>query len=212
MSDRPAFFELLCQQAGQLHARILSRDDMQLKPALISKAAARRLKAGLRALEAYLRRVLLLMALEMEPDLAAQNRASPIYLAASRSTRGRPGLILFRQTRDMDRRPGPANCRDLPPNGQQLLPAAPLLARLAALRALIEAPWPRARRLAWTLARRRAGLVPAPGRGPGDVPARFGTQVSALYRAMGPAILAASRARPPPLGPKPRPPPRIRAI
>lgn len=212
MSDGPAFFEHLRQQAGQLHARILSRDNMQLAPALISKAAARRLKAGIRALEAYLRRVLLLLALEMEPGLAAENRAGAAYSSALPAKRRRPGLVLFQPARDRSGAPFPASGARMPLTGRALVSAALLLARLAALGQLIEAPGPHARRLAWKLARRRAGLILAPGLGHSDVPARFGTQVSSLYRAMEPAILEASRARPPPLGPKPRPPPRIRAI
>ena len=90
------------------------------------------------------------------------------------------------------------------------VPARGLLQRLSALKAILDNPEPRARRLAWSLARNRPGiLLAAQGRA---VPARWGTEPSALYTAMGFAISQTSRAPPPPLGPRPRAGPRIRRI
>lgn len=212
MSDRHGVFDPYLRQAGALHARVLSRDDMQLAPRLISRAAARRLKSGLRALEAYLRRVLLLIALQMEPGLIP-DETTPVAGPRPRRFRlSRSDLRIFPSAREWSgTEPFAPGRRGFAPRGLAV-PAAPYLSRLAALGRLIDAPEARARRLAWVLARRRVGLVRAPGRGPGDVPLRYGTEVSALYRALAPAILNASRARPPPLGPKPKPPPRIRVL
>jgi len=85
-----------------------------------------------------------------------------------------------------------------------------LLARLAALKKLVDAPEARARRLAFHLARRRPGPVLAPvfaGRSRGQP---FTTETSAVFEALPTAIIAASRSRPPPLGPRPRAGPRAR--
>ena len=96
-------------------------------------------------------------------------------------------------------------------NAQQVL-AAPLLARLFELCRLIEDPQARARRLAFHLARRRPGPLLAPDLATSRMPARFGTEISALYAGFASAIARLSQARPPPLGPLPIFPPRIRAV
>ncbi|MEL8055756.1 MAG: hypothetical protein AAGK66_06360, partial [Pseudomonadota bacterium] len=98
-----------------------------------------------------------------------------------------------------------------PNTGRAQVPARPLIEQMKALRTLMANPDARARKLAWTLARRRPGLMLAPG-AHDAVKNRHGTEVSATYTAMGHAILQLSRARPPPLGPVPRPPPRIRVL
>ncbi|MEM7493136.1 MAG: hypothetical protein AAF296_07105, partial [Pseudomonadota bacterium] len=98
-----------------------------------------------------------------------------------------------------------------PNTGRTQVPARPLLERLTQLRALIKAPQARARKLAWHMARRRPGLMLAPGNHDA-VKNRYGTEFSTTYTLMGHAILRLSRARPPPIGPVPRPPPRIRVL
>ncbi|NBC20961.1 MAG: hypothetical protein GVY06_07975 [Alphaproteobacteria bacterium] len=89
--------------------------------------------------------------------------------------------------------------------------ARALLKRLCDLRGLIDHPAPRARRLAWYLARRRPGWLLAPD-GPAGPSGRFGTEMSAIFDAMKALAERASRVRPAPRGPAPRPPPRIRAL
>ena len=214
MNQRSGFFEQLRVHAARLHAHILSRDDMQLAPAVISKRAARRVQAGIRALEAYLRRFVMLLALEMEAGLAGAAGAFAFGPAGDRRSaqpRGRT-LLAFLRERAGDFTGLAAGSCDASRGGSVSVSGAVWLARLAALKRLIDAPEKRARRLAWHLARRRAGLLLAPGSGARDVPARFGTQASALYAGMAPAIVAASRARPPPLGPRQKAPPRIRGL
>ncbi|MEO0549449.1 MAG: hypothetical protein AAFZ91_05975 [Pseudomonadota bacterium] len=88
---------------------------------------------------------------------------------------------------------------------------APLVARLKALKTLLEAPTERAKRLAFHLARRRPGPLLAPGRH-ADVPRRWGTELSMLYEGMAESIRKLSQARPPPLDPVAKPPPRIRLL
>ena len=213
MSLSPAFLARLQRHGLLLAADITARDDLQLRPAVLSRAAARRLKAGLRALEAYVRRLLLLLALQLETALPQADRPRNPRAPAPRQSARSCGLRVFAGEHDP-----PDNLRDwqgaipaeCPPHGG--VQAAPLMARLTALKALIAAPDARARRLAFHLSRRRPGLLLASDAGNAQLPRRFGTEVSMLYAALAPAILAASRARPPPLGPAPRPGPRLRRL
>lgn len=201
-----------------MHARVLSRDDGHLAPETLTRAAAARLRSGIRALEAWLRRVILCLALQLEPTLQPDRSE---YVKLDRPRRlapPRPRLRMFADGRLLfagERFPRGG----LPASGPRAglarpdtIWAAPLLARLAALRPLIEAPDARARRLAFHLARRRPGPLPVPGARGAVRPRQFGTEASALYDALAPAILMASRARPPPIGPRPRAGPRIRLI
>jgi hypothetical protein len=94
----------------------------------------------------------------------------------------------------------------------RMIPAGPLIAHFHYLKMLLEQPEKRARHLAFQLARRRPGLVIPPGLNQKGVPNRYGTEVSALNDAMAQGIWNASRARPPPIGPVPRPPPRIQRL
>ncbi|MEM7766351.1 MAG: hypothetical protein AAF253_02560 [Pseudomonadota bacterium] len=214
MSLGPDFFHHLAIQGDALYARVLSRDDAQLVPTRLTQAAAARLRAGIAALESWLRRVLLLMALTLEPGL--QPRAQPwVKTHRPRLSPPHTTLRIFPRgdapSRDQfDRLHGRYAAREPFSNGPVW--AAPLLARLGALKALIDAPEARAKRLAFHLARRTPGCLQAPtyrGRTSGQ---RFGTEASTLFDAMGAAICERSRARPPPLGPAPRAGPRIRAL
>jgi len=92
---------------------------------------------------------------------------------------------------------------DHPAAGSAPVPTRALLERLARLRLIAEAPGPRARRLAFHMARTRPSVMLPPRHGVG-VPNRWGVEASALYTAMGQGIVTASRSRPPPL-----PPPRV---
>lgn len=212
MRPAPSLLDTLKRQGGQLCARVLTRDDLHLAPAAITRATAARLRSGIRAIEAYLRRVLLLMALQIEPGLKAARRARPVRHGPRLST---PQSHTFRALEKENAPPDwaaltlPRRTADALPRGT-LIPSAPLLARLSVLKILIDAPDARARRLAWYLARRRPGPLLAPGTH--RLAQLWGTEIGALYTAMAPQILRAGYARPPPLGPAPRPPPRIRLL
>jgi len=212
MSLDAGFLELVRRQGELLVARVLSHDNLHLGPSLISPAAARRLKAGLRALEAYLRRVLILLALQLEPGLPRDTRPRTIYARAPRKPAERPRFRLLTAQRDFT----PFAAFDA--NDSQSIPqksaisATPYLTRLRTLKSLLEAPTARARRLAFHLARRRPGPILAPDASGTNLPRRYGTEVSAIYTSLAQAILNASRARPPPLGPTPLAPPRSRRL
>ncbi|MEM1391003.1 MAG: hypothetical protein AAGG45_07960 [Pseudomonadota bacterium] len=195
--------------------KVMAKDDLHLSPALISKAVAARLKQAIRAMEAYLRRMLVLLALSLEPGLKPDMRERPVR--PSKRSQSTPtftfrtfpkagiDFALSSHFEALKARPRTPN------TGRTPVPARPLLERLSQLRALIEAPQARARKLAWALARRRPGLMLAPGHHEAVKP-RYGTEFSTTYTLMGHAILKLSRARPPPIGPVPRPPPRIRVL
>ncbi|MEO0548651.1 MAG: hypothetical protein AAFZ91_01930 [Pseudomonadota bacterium] len=199
MSFDPAFLSFAQRQGDLLIARVISRDDLQLGPATLSKAAAARLRAGLRALEAYLRRLILCLALQLEPEL------QPAAIPSQRPRERKPTFIpklrfrIFTGERDFpddfDSHPSRSAAQSFAPDR---IEAAPLVAKLRALKALLEDPAARARRLAFSIRRKRPGPLLAPGRDT-HVPRRWGTELSALYEAMAVRIQTLSHERPPPL-------------
>lgn len=213
MHFTPALFNHVQRQGGGLYAQVLSRDNLHLAPALLSRAAAQRLRAGLRALEAFVRRLFILLALSLEPGLKPDLRERPLRAQSGKSRAQSHSFRIFQGETALpdhwpDHWPDPA--RDWLPTNP--IHSAPLLVRLSALKALLDAPEVRARRLAFHMARHRPGLIIPPGSDHTGVPRRYGTEASAIYQAMAQAIYTAGRARPPPLDPVPRPGPRIRRL
>lgn len=202
----------LIQLAGKLLFKVATRDNVHLAPTWLSRAAAKRLKSGLCQLEAFLRRMLLVMALTLEPTLKP---SAPLYAPKSpKKSRNVPSKGAFRLNLSPTL-PPPDHLRDLPRKprlNETLVPARPFIDRILTLQDLIEAPEKRARRLAFHLARTRPGLLIAPDLDKDLIPNRTGTELSATYRALALQIVTRSRARPPPLGPVPRAPPRVRAL
>ena len=215
MSLGPGFLDFAQRQGDLLLAKVTSRDNVHLSPVTFSKAAATRLKTGLRALQAYVRRLILLLALSLEPELDPNTRAQ-MPRQRNPDVSSNPQVRIFTGEQDcpdfagLGRDPWADHNPAKSHRGAPVL-AAPLLARLSALKALLEAPTARAKRLAFHLARHRPGWLMPPGR-EAHVPRRFGTELSALYEGLAQAIISASKIRPPPLGPAPNPGPRIRAL
>lgn len=215
MEPTPGYLEHALRLADRLRARILSRDGLNLGPPWLTRATAHRFRAGLHALEAFLRRVLLLLALHLEPGLrprtamwkpARQRRdLDPAKAPIAPGLRLFPGEYAGPQDWDF-------SCADRPARSPGPYPSAPLFARLAMLGDLLTNPHGRARRLAFHLARRRPGLLLAPNPLMATSLRRFGTEISMQFDAMAVAMITAARARPPPLGPLPRAGPRIRRL
>ncbi|MEO0983790.1 MAG: hypothetical protein AAFX03_14190 [Pseudomonadota bacterium] len=198
------------QYGSELFLRAVSRDGLYLGQRWLTKAAAGRLRRAIRALEAFLRRALILLALELEPELKPSDKEPDGIRRKRGPGRCLPAFQIFTDDNiplgSFDFLRGrPA--RDWRP---AQVPIGPLIRRLGALKLLLDAPETRIRRLAFHMARKRPGLIPAPDLGKGLVPNRMGTEVSALYHAFGHAILQQSRARPPPLPPALRARPRVR--
>ena len=214
MSLSPAFFAHAAEHASRLALQVLAQDSLHLSPTLIRPAIARRLRAGLRALQAYLRRFLILLALSLEPALRPACCARPRRMRQPSKRTPAVGLRMFTgETAFPDTwSNGDGFGGDRSRQSDQPILAAPLLARLFELCRLIEDPQARARRLAFHLARRRPGPLLAPDLATSRMPARFGTEISALYAGFASAIARLSQARPPPHGPLPILPPRIRAV
>ncbi len=194
------------------------RDDLHLNPVTISRAAQARAMRAVRALEAFIRRLLILLALQFEHEIDVDVTHRP-YPKKKRTRKARPlpegGPSLRIFTSDLARPeyiPSAAdpfsNAAD--PFASKALPAAPILARLKRLRHVIETAEARAHRLAFTLARHRHGILLAPL--PLTLPNRMGTELTGIYGGMGHAILESSKHRPPPQKPRPPPPPRARFI
>lgn len=210
MSPEPHSFTFLMGLARSLLARVTARDGLGMRPADVRPAVVGRLAAGVAVLASFVRRLLVLMALSMEHGLVDRiDRAKP--LARPHGRRGASGarfvVLEPRLTRvsEADR----AVERWFDRAGQQskargaALPSPAKLYRLLDVLANIVAdPEPRARRLAFHLARRRDGPILSPA-GPASIAGYWGMEVRASHDAMAAAILSASRLRPPPL-----PPPR----
>jgi hypothetical protein len=199
-----ATFAFALLQAVGIHARVIGRDGLVERPEWVSKAVAARLRQGVRALEGFLRRVLILMALEIEPDLKVVVRPENLAWAKAKVRRARRPLFRIYPSEHY------AACPDLAarlpwaqrPAQAGFVPIDRWMARLDHLRAIAKDPTAKARRLAYHLARRRHGLLMPPPERPGLL-RRWGTEASALHDAMAVQIMTKSRTRPPPL-----PPPR----
>lgn len=189
-----------------------ANEDAQVSDFVATKAAAQRLAAGLRLAEAYLRRVVLVMALELEPTLI-----DPPQGDLSRRRRDRPLKIVVRcvaftmfnkQSALPDAILNKMRENDAGKQGvTQIQPICigPLKARLNNLAKIAADPLPRARRLAFHLARKRPGPMFAsgghirPSGSLGRLRKLWNTQTSAAFEAMAMNIQTKSRARPPPL-------------
>jgi hypothetical protein len=196
------------------------------RPEFARQSVARRLKSALRIAEAYLRRMLLVMALEMEPMLVDARQPLP---ARRGKRRARTGTALrFRvfdprfkpvtaaverrwdeaadQRRTTRRLRGRrAGCRT------PLVAMAPLYRRLDWLAEVAADPMRKVTRVAVALARFKPGWLCKPDP---DIrmPGRWGTEASMLFDVMGHQIVERSRTRPPPQAPRQRRWPRVYLI
>ena len=190
-----------------------------------TKAAAQRLVAGLRLAEAYLRRVLLIMALELEPTLVdvpqplgrPRNSATKTKVVEARAVfkvfqnvRAIPEGVLTKM------RQGDFSGTQALHDHAQPKPVfiGRLQARLDNLAKIAGDPVSRARRLAFHFASKRPGPMFEPDRhvrpsnSLGRLRRLWNTETSATFDAMGMDIRTKSRARPPPLTRPPPLPPR----
>ena len=185
-----------------------------------TRAAAGRLGAGLRLAEAYLRRVLLVMALEMEATLVdgpkpplrrpRETVRKPVRRAyvfqIFPKVPAMPEAVLF-SMRNAD--VGKPTHKAVRGQSKPVFIGA-LKARLHTLSQIAADPVPRARRLAYHLARNKHGPFFAPDRHIhttgrlGRLRHLWGTEASATFDAMAYDIETKSRIRPPPLPPRRR--------
>jgi hypothetical protein len=200
-------FAMLITTGQILASAVTTRDNLHLRPVVSTKAVAGRLVTGLILLRAYLRRLIILIALKLEWSLVDKRgvmkrphgrkmtpTSAKLSLTCLDSVQVSPWL-------NSD---GPKFKKGHAPTFDQPVPVnmSGLYAQLDFLSAIAANPLAKAERLAFHLARRREGIIVAP-LGPKRVAGRWGTQVRATYDALSDFILIESRSRPPPL-----PPPR----
>jgi hypothetical protein len=200
-----ASFAMLITTAQSLAAAVTTRDSLHIRPAFASKAVAARLASGLIVLRAFLRRLIILIALEMEWSLVDKRgvmkrphkrksiSSSGFNLGGLEAPKASPWLSgvgpQFKAKPKSVATPMPVNM-------------AKLYAKLDYLSKLAANPLAKAKRMAFHLARTYEGIIIAP-KGAKRIAGRWGTQVRASYDAIAMAIMSQSRTRPPPL-----PPPR----
>jgi hypothetical protein len=201
-----ASFAILIATAQSLAGAVNMRDDLHVRPATARKAVASRLVNGIRLLRAFLRRLIILIALEMEWGLVDTRGA--MKRPHGRKTTLRAAFSLGGL--DADKVSPWLNADGLryktePNTGKRTnvpVNMAKLYAQLDFLTGIAANPMAKAKRLAFHLARTHHGIIMAP-KGPMRIAGRWGTQVSASYDVMAASIITQSRNRPPPL-----PPPR----
>jgi hypothetical protein len=205
-----ASFTFLINTAQSLVAAVTTRDNLHIRPALARQAVAARLRSGMIVLRAFLRRLIILIALELEWSLVDARRA--MKRPHGRKLKSSPGFSLggldtnkvspwlnadgpnFKPVVKTDHTQGY--------NTPVMIDMAKLYAQLDYLAGIAANPLAKAKRLAFHLARNYQGIIIAPD-GPKRIAGRWGTQVSAIYTAIAGSIITQSRNRPPPL-----PPPR----
>jgi hypothetical protein len=206
-----ASFAFLIATAQSLAAAVTTRDNLHIRPPSAREAVAARLVTGLRLLRAFLRRLIILIALDLEWGLIdARGAMKRPHGRKSKSSSAKLSLTYF----DVDKvspwlnSDGPQFNTAVKTSYEHWDSApvrvnmAKLYAQLDFLAGIAANPIAKAKRLAFHLARTRPGIIMAPA-GPPRIAGRWGTQVSASYDAMAASIITQSRNRPPPL-----PPPR----
>ena len=185
---------------------IAGQANLHLKPEMLTKSARSRCMGRFRALLTVIRRLILLMALEVElpplrqrmkQEASAPNGAedvtagfgpqtAPLRLAPVRVPIA--GEAFLQAGRVM--MPGPVS-------------AAPVIARWAALYRLLEHPGRAAKRLARTLERWRAAKEPPPHIQPSGAMYRFGAELGLVASLLPQRLAAALSDWPPDMPPRP---------
>jgi hypothetical protein len=205
----PTTFTFLITTAQSLVAAVTTRDNLHLRPALARKAVAARLRSGMIVLRAFLRRLIILIALEMEWHLV--DTRGPMKRPHGRTSKSLSQKFTLQGLDAQGVSPWlnavgpqfkPVFKSEHRHYGPVEIDMAKLYAQLDYLSKLATNPIAKAKRLAFHLARTHEGIIMAPS-GPKRIAGRWGTQVSASYDGIAESIMTKSRNRPPPL-----PPPR----
>jgi hypothetical protein len=191
-------FTFALSQASYLRDLVLGASELLERPAFVRAAVAARLRKGVRALEAFLRRILILMALDIEPDLVAETQTENLARAKERKVRAKKAsLRIFptpseAHTFDFQQRFGAPRPSELPPHAAALppvtVPIGRWLRQLDYLQTIIKDPVAKAKRLAFCLAQRHHGLLMAPDQNR-RVMRGCGTEPNSIFDAMAFQIL-----------------------
>ena len=200
-----AAFTFLIATVQSLVAAVNTRDNLHLRPAWACKAVAVRLASGLRVLRAFLRRLIILIALDLEwglVDTRGEMKRPHGRKSASSSRPSLKGLDAAKVSPWL-KSDGPQlnTLQDKQAHNTPVqIDMAKLYAQLDFLAGIAANPISKAKRLAFHLARTQQGIIMAP-EGPQRIAGRWGTQVRASFDAMAASIITQSRNRPPPLKP-----------
>jgi hypothetical protein len=205
-----ASFTMLIATAQSLASAVSVRDNAHLRRATERKAAAARLVSGLRILRAFLRRLIILIALELEWTLV--DTRGPMKRPHGRKCVSVPAKLSLTYF-DADKvspwlnndgphfKPRAMSQNEEGTNPPVYIDMTNLYAQLDFLSGIASNPLAKAKRLAFHLARKKHGIFLAPS-GPSRISGRWGTQVSAYFNVMATNIVTQSRNRPPPLQPR----------
>jgi hypothetical protein len=201
-----ASFTFLIATVQSLAAAVITRDNLHIRPPLARKAVAVRLASGLRVLRAFLRRLIILIALELEWGLVDMR-------GAMKRAHGRKSTSSARFSLQGlgDEKASPWLNGEGPQfktnsdttqahNAPVQIDMTKLYAQLDFLAGIAANPIAKAKRLAFHLARTHHGIIMTP-EGPQRLAGRWGTQISASFDAIAASIITKSRNRPPPLPP-----------
>jgi hypothetical protein len=207
-----ASFTFLITTAQSLVAAVTTRDNLHIRPALARQAVAARLRSGMIVLRAFLRRLIILIALELEWSLVDTRGAMKRPHGRRKSKPSSPGCSLqglntqgaspWLNASGPNFKPVVKSDSSRGYNTPVNIDMANLYAQLDYLAGLAANPLAKAKRLAFHIARNYEGIIIARD-GPKRIAGRWGTEVSASYTAIAGSIIMQSRNRPPPL-----PPPR----
>jgi hypothetical protein len=205
-----ASFAFLIATAKSLADAVRVRDHVYLRPQFARKSVAARLASGLIVLRAYLRRLIILIALALEWGLVDTRGPMKRPHGRKSTSAPKPSLTLLDRHTVSPWLAGDGPKFNAPVKtdywSEHATPVpidmTKLYAQLDFLAGIAANPLAKAKRLAFHLARRHPGIIMAP-KGPKRIAGRWGTEVRATYDAMAADMITKSRNRPPPL-----PPPR----
>jgi hypothetical protein len=203
-------FTRLIATAQSLAAMVNTRDDLHLRPEIARKSVAARLVSGLIVLKTFLRRLIILIALDLEWGLV--DKRGEMKRPHKRKSKPSEGFSLplldctkvspWIKAVPPNFKPRVKSQNEYRTNPAVFVDMARLYAYFTFLSKIADNPFPKAKRLAFHLARNRPGYILA-REGPQRIAGRWGTEIRAYYDTMPALIVDKSRNRPPPL-----PPPR----
>jgi hypothetical protein len=203
-------FTRLIAVAQSLAAMVNTRDDLHLRPEIARKSVAARLVSGLIVLKTFLRRLIILIALDLEWGLV--DKRGEMKRPHKRKSKPSEGFSLplldctkvspWIKAVPPNFKPRVKSQNEYRTNPAVFVDMARLYAYFTFLSKIADNPFPKAKRLAFHLARNRPGYILA-REGPQRIAGRWGTEIRAYYDTMPALIVDKSRNRPPPL-----PPPR----
>jgi hypothetical protein len=203
-------FSHMIVTAQSLAMMVNTRDNLHLRPEIARKSVASRLITGLIVLKTFLRRLIILIALELEWGLVDKRREMkrPHGRKSKPSTGFHLPLLDAQSGGDWlydhypHHYPRAKSQNAYGTNPPVYVDMARLYTQLVFLSKIADNPYPKAKRLAYHLARNREGLILA-REGPKRIAGRWGTEIRSYYECLPALIVDQSRNRPPPL-----PPPR----